>query len=318
MVERRSRVAPVLIGLAEREIEADPVLHRPVGQGQRLFHRGDVGSIELDRLEIGQAPPRRAFAGMAANDVAIGRRGLFFVPKRALGVAGAQRQADVSRPARGAEPLEDRKLFLQSAERAEAFGAKRQDRVAVRRSAADLVELGQRKRGALRADQQFGQRHPCRGVVGRNTGRAPKQGFGHLEFAVGGPVQPEHVERQYVVRILAQQLLEDCLCPARCRPSGWPGRRRGARGFGSMPGSLRSRPSPPRRAGRDGAVPGRAGEARRDRRAAMRAGGAPASRPPLDRTRAAAARLPAPLWDRRLSFVATRPPQPAMILRRCG
>ena len=89
MVERTLDFLAVLKRLAERKVQANPVQNMRLWLRQAFFHRGDVSVAELDGLEVGEAPPGRAFVGGAGEHGPIGRDGLIRPPERSEGVAEA-------------------------------------------------------------------------------------------------------------------------------------------------------------------------------------------------------------------------------------
>ena len=203
--------APVFIRLAEREIEADRVLHRHAGHRQTGFHRGNVGIVEANGLEVGEAPPRRAFAGILAGDRAIGFDRVRVAAERALGVTDAQAVTDDVGRCGGVELLEDRQFLVEPTECAQSLGTKRLDRFLARQRGRDRVNLGEREGRALRLVEQFGQRHPGRRLVGRFGDRAAQQWLGKFKVARIGGLEPEHGQREDVAFIIADQSVEQRL-----------------------------------------------------------------------------------------------------------
>ena len=67
MAEGGCGVALVLQRLAEREMEMKLVLFGQIGRGERRLHRGDVRRVEADGLQVGEAPPDLAEAGLAGR-----------------------------------------------------------------------------------------------------------------------------------------------------------------------------------------------------------------------------------------------------------
>ena len=57
MSERLLRFAAIFIGLAECEIEPDQILYRHSGNSEARLHRRNVGVVEREGLEVGEAPP---------------------------------------------------------------------------------------------------------------------------------------------------------------------------------------------------------------------------------------------------------------------
>src|SRR3546814_4623484 len=77
-------LAGVVMGLAEREMEVQPVVvATPIGRiraVQRRLHRRAVAGVEADRLEVRQAPPQFTEPGIGGERVAIGGDALLLPP----------------------------------------------------------------------------------------------------------------------------------------------------------------------------------------------------------------------------------------------
>jgi hypothetical protein len=50
-------IAGIFEGLAEREMEVEPIFLAEIGGFERATHGGDVVRVEGDGLQVGQAPP---------------------------------------------------------------------------------------------------------------------------------------------------------------------------------------------------------------------------------------------------------------------
>ena len=72
MSEGGGMVFRIVHRLAQREVEVEAVVGGDRRVGQRTLHRGDVGGVEPDRLEVGQAPPQFAQRRLQPQRRAIG------------------------------------------------------------------------------------------------------------------------------------------------------------------------------------------------------------------------------------------------------
>ena len=72
MRERLVASAEVVQRLAERELEMEAIVVLEVVATERLLHGGNVGLVELDRLEVGEAPPGLAQRRIERDRLAIG------------------------------------------------------------------------------------------------------------------------------------------------------------------------------------------------------------------------------------------------------
>src|SRR5579863_6820365 len=75
--ERFAVLAAVLERLAECELEMQPVIIAQIGAFERLAQGGEVGCGELERLEIGETPPRLTERCLETDRTAIGSDAVF-------------------------------------------------------------------------------------------------------------------------------------------------------------------------------------------------------------------------------------------------
>ena len=148
-------LAAVLERLAEREIQVQPVLVFEVRALQLRPHRGDVGIVETEGLEVGQAPPGIAEARVEFEAAAIGG-------DRAFAQARGLQRVPLAEPDMGLVGMFGEEVFVQFDRFPEVAGTAQHHRpeVAIAGIAGVLgqqpFDLGQRLLRAIAAVQDHG------------------------------------------------------------------------------------------------------------------------------------------------------------------
>ena len=203
MIEGELRLAGIVMGLAEREMEMEEIVAREARSGQRRCHLRDVGRIEPDRLQIGEAPPGFAERGRQADGAAVGGDALVEPADRLEHMTVAHPDPGlVGQPVEHL-PVEGDRLF-EAADPAE----RRRLQILVRDVFGRLVEQEVEDPDGLGRPvlpvEHGGEIGAGRGEAGRELEGAAKQGLGIRIAAEPAGQLRHHPDRRDVGRLLLE------------------------------------------------------------------------------------------------------------------
>ena len=180
--------------LAQREVEMQPVLGVEVAALQLRAHAGDVGIVEAEGLEVGQAPPCVAEARLEFGATPVGG-------DRALRVAGGLQRVPQAQPDPGLVRMPGEDALVQPDRFLVIAGAAQHDRLEVAVAGVagiagqQVFDLGQRVLRTIAAVQDHGV-VLARGMEARGQLQAAlEQAGGILVTAYPGGDLGQHADR---------------------------------------------------------------------------------------------------------------------------